>query len=324
MPSNNQFLSSVKMVSPEVKVFVLHPGEHKKYFELIHRSCMIFLNIPGMDLHVEDLNTPNLLRKKLRRTIDISEGKTVLDLNQYSDAPRGISSLYGSFTSLYARAKIGDLIIVPNRGYFEPFLLGEIISDFNEEDLLSIYSNEFPTPCRKVRWLPQKKSKCQISESLSNQMSNRKAIIEINENKLIKEVLSLAYGKYIYNDSSKSYFSGSTYNSSNLQGIIDALTAINELSRTIDPDTPIDIKINFNSPGGICITSGGRKAIFIAALISSCLAGCDYDDVQIEYRLVSEDDVYCNSIMASLDSNTYRSICAKANSAKDQINFEVE
>lgn len=42
MPSNNQFLSSVKMVSPEVKVFVLHPGEHKKYFELIHRSCMIF------------------------------------------------------------------------------------------------------------------------------------------------------------------------------------------------------------------------------------------------------------------------------------------
>ena len=88
----------------------------------------------------------------------------------------GLSSLYGSFTSLYARAKIGDLIIVPNRGYFEPFLLGEIISDFNEEDLLSIYSNEFPTPCRKVRWLPQKKSKCQISESLSNQMSNRKAI----------------------------------------------------------------------------------------------------------------------------------------------------
>ena len=141
MPSNNQFLSSVKMVSPEVKVFVLHPGEHKKYFELIHRSCMIFLNIPGMDLHVEDLNTPNLLRKKLRRTIDISEGKTVLDLNQYSDAPRGISSLYGSFTSLYARDKIGDLIIVPNRGYFEPFLLGEIISDFNEEDFLSIYSN---------------------------------------------------------------------------------------------------------------------------------------------------------------------------------------
>ncbi len=324
MPDNNQFLSSVKMVSPETRIFVLHPGEHKKYFDLIRRTGMIFLNIPGMDLHISDLGVPNLLRKKLRRTIDISEGKTILDLNQYSDAPRGISPLYGSFTSLYARAKIGDLVIVPNRGYFEPFLLGEIISDFNEDDVLSIYSDEYKTPCRKVHWLPQKKSKRQISEALSNQMSNRKAIIEITEDPLIKEVLSLAYGKYIYNDTSKSYFSGSTYNSSNLQGIIDALTAINELSKTIDPDTPIDIKINFNSPGGICITSKGRKAIFIAGLISSCLCGCKYEDVQEEYRLISEEDAYCDSIMSSLDSNTYRSICAKANSAKDQINFEVE
>lgn len=324
MPDNNQFLSSVKMVSPETRIFVLHPGEHKKYFDLIRRTGMIFLNIPGMDLHIGDLNVPNLLRKKLRRTIDISEGKTILDLNQYPDVPRGISSLYGSFTSLYARAKIGDLVIVPNRGYFEPFLLGEIISDFNEEDVLSIHNEEFPTPCRKVRWLPQKKSKSQISEALSNQMSNRKAIIEITEDALIKEVLSLAYGKYIYNDTSKSYFSGSTYNSSNLQGIIDALTAINQLSQTIDPNTPIDIKINFNSPGGICITSEGRKAIFIAGLISACLCGCNYEDVQEEYRLISEEDVYCSDIMSSLDSNTYRSICAKANSAKDQINFEVE
>ena len=49
-----------------------------------------------------------------------------------------------------------------------------------------------------------------------------------------------------------------------------------------------------------------------------------YEDVQEEYRLISEEDVYCNSIMASLDPNTYSSICTNANSAKDQINFEVE
>lgn len=126
----NDFTSSVKDVAPDVKVFVVHPGEGKKYFDFFYRSNIVFLNIPGMDLCINDFGNNELLRKKLRRTISIIDGKEIFPIETYSGEAKGISPLFGSFSALYARAKIGDLIIVPSRGYFEPFLIGEIIISF--------------------------------------------------------------------------------------------------------------------------------------------------------------------------------------------------
>lgn len=323
----NDFMSSVKDVAPDVKIFVVHPGESKKYFDLFYRSCKVFLNIPGMDLHVNDFGNNDLLRKKLRRTISIADGKEVLSTDAYSGEAKGISPLYGSFSALYARAKIGDLIVVPSRGYFEPFLIGEIISDYNDEDVTIIHSDEYKTPYRKVRWLRNDINKKNVSEALASQMINRKAVIEINEEHLIKEVLGLAYGKYTYKDTSKSYLSGSNYNSKNLEGIIDTLIAINLLAKKLNVTDNLEIKINFNSPGGIGLISKGKTAIFIAGLASTCLCGCDYSAAQDEfqdYQEVSVQDGLCSPLMSSIDKNTYDSFCNKINEAKQKINLEVE
>lgn len=323
----NDFTSSVKDVAPDVKVFVVHPGEGKKYFDFFYRSNIVFLNIPGMDLCINDFGNNELLRKKLRRTISIIDGKEIFPIETYSGEAKGISPLFGSFSALYARAKIGDLIIVPSRGYFEPFLIGEIISDYNDEDVIIIHSDEYKTPYRKVRWLRIDINKKRVSEALATQMINRKAVIEINDEDLIKEVLGLAYGKYTYKNTSKSYLSGSNYNSTNLEGIIDTLTAINMLAKKLNVADTLEIKINFNSPGGIGLISKGKIAIFIAGLASTCLSGCDYGSAQNEfqeYQEVSIGDGLCSPLMNSIDRETYDSFCNKITEAKQKIDLEVE
>lgn len=325
--NDSQFLSSIKEVAPDVKIFVVHPGEHKKYFEIFFHSHKVFLNIPGMDLSLNDFDFPEKLRKKLRRTVDIAAGKEPNPIDSYSGKARGISPLFGSFSALYSRAKIGDLIIVPSRGYFEPFLLGEIISEFSATDALAVCSDEYKTPYREVKWLRCDVSKSNISEALANQMSNRKAVIEINEEKNIKEVLGFAYGKYTYKGTSKSYLSGTNYNSKNLTGIIETLTAINLLAQKLNITDDLEIRINFNSPGGIGLISKGRKAIFIAGLFSNCLCGCDYNQTQKDfedYRDVSEDGILCDPMMQSIDSKTYKEVCEKINEAKQTLNIEVQ
>ena len=321
------FLNSIKVLPKNTRIFVVRAGNNARYREIFETESKVFLEIPGVAPIVDFVENGDSehIRKLLQRSMDIIQKKEPKSLEDYDGNKALVAPLLGSFVSLYAKAHKGDLILVPNIGYQAPFLIGEIISDFSDDDTL--FSNKYQgnkIPYRKVRWLSKDINKKKATTKLSDKLKNRKAVIEITETDIKKEIFGYAYKKYVYNDTSKACLSGAKYNGKNLQGIIDTLQAVQILTEKLGIQDDVDVKINFNSPGNINIFGNGSKAIIVAAIVSSCLSGVAYaetkQDLQ-ESKIVQE--CQDSPILDSLDEKTYQEVCDKTQKAEKEIQLEV-
>ncbi len=321
------FLDSIKVLPTSTRVFVVRAGNGARYREIFEKESKVFLEIPGVapvSELIKQCDTEQI-RKLLQRSTDIIRTKDPKAVDDYNGDKSSIASLYGSFLALYTKAKVGDLVLVPNLGYQAPFLIGEIVSDFSDEDVLSLDRYpKYKIPFRKVRWLSKDINKKRASLKLSDKLKNRKAVIEITEKAIKKEIFGYAYKQYVYDDSSKALLSGEKYDGKNIQGIIDTLQALQLLMTQLKIQGDIEIKVNFNSPGSINIVGTGAKAIILAGIVSSCLAGTAYADTKQDLQ-ESEIIQKCQDapILDSLDEETYKEVCDKTQNAGKEIQLEV-
>lgn len=312
----------VKRISSDIKIFILHAGKARKFFNVFKQNQQVFLNVPDLTLMDNDFKDINALKRKIAQTYFKNRDN------------RGLISLTGSVNTLYNVAKKGDLIIVPNYGYYEKFLIGEIISDFNNDDMTTLQQVNLKVPFRRVEWLslPANANKKSLSTDLGRLLGNQKAIIEISEEKQKEEILNLAYKKYLYKDISKSYLSGSNYNGHNIDGIIKTLQALKQIAEMIDPNNTLEIKINFNSPGGFFIKGKKETALVVAMILSGALSGLSLADINSDIKELTSttleknimDDICSDALMSSLDPNKYKEICKNVLEAHSSINLEVE
>jgi hypothetical protein len=225
---------AVRILPDDHKIFVLHPGERKRFYKDFHANEAVFLDFPGISFAEAPEVGSQSLRNKLRMARRISnwrrrgapEGdEPSRDPETYAVAnptitPRYVHEAY----ALYATAKAGDLIIVPGKGYDSTVFFGEFVNDFDAN--FTIETDRYPgehLPARKVKWLPVTLAKGQFDQRLIKLMQNRQAIINITRELDCRAVYSRAYGNYVWKESS-----------GNLIKVTKAIIDLNDLNKAVD------------------------------------------------------------------------------------------
>lgn len=205
---------AIRILPDDHRIFVLHPGEGKRFYGDFQATDSVFLDLPGIAFSAPpDINDTNL-RNKLRMARRISiwrrrgsvlDDKPSRNPDDYAvttvavEAPRFVHEVH----DLYAEAKAGDLIIVPGKGYGSTVFFGEVMNNFDPD--FTVESHRYPgesIPARKVKWLPISLAKQQFNRRLIRLMQNRQAIIQVTRENDRREIYTHAYGDYVWKESS--------------------------------------------------------------------------------------------------------------------------
>ncbi|MBZ9742353.1 hypothetical protein [Mesorhizobium sp. CO1-1-4] len=205
---------AIRILPDDHRIFVLHPGEGKRFYGDFQATESVFLDLPGVSFatppDMNDTNLRNKLRMAKRIGIWRRRGSKVEDTpsrnpDDYAvttvaaDTPRFVHEVH----DLYTEAKAGDLIIVPGKGYGSTVFFGEVVNDFDPD--FTVESHRYPgetIPARKVKWLPVNLAKQQFNRRLVKLMQNRQAIIQVTREDDRREIYTHAYGDYVWKESS--------------------------------------------------------------------------------------------------------------------------
>ncbi|WP_052954880.1 hypothetical protein [Microvirga vignae] len=205
---------AIRILPDDHRIFVLHPGEGKRFYADFLETEAVFLDIPGISFSeppdADDVNVRNELRMARRISLWRRRGspdddRPSRDPNEYAvanplvEAPRFVREV----VDLYSDGRAGDLIIIPGKGYNSTVYFGEFVNGFDPN--LTVESVRYPgerIPARKVRWLPVNLAKGQFNRRLIRLMQNRQALIRITREEDRREVYSHTYGDYVWRESS--------------------------------------------------------------------------------------------------------------------------
>lgn len=204
---------AIRIVGPDSQVFVLHPGEGKRFFRDFIDSSAVFLDLPGIAFAVPPDITDAKTQASLRmaRRIAIwrragSPGDKVPSRNP-ADYEQATRNEYPRFIreveDLYRDAKAGDLVIVPGKGYGKGTLMGEFVRNFDPD--FSVETQRYPSEkvaARKVRWFPVDIAKSDFSARMIKMLQNRQAIIRLTRPEDRHEAYEKAYGDYVWGETS--------------------------------------------------------------------------------------------------------------------------
>jgi hypothetical protein len=226
---------AIRILPDDHRIFVLHPGDGKRFYADFQATESVFLDLPGISFSTPPDINDSSLRNKLRMARRISiwrrRGSTADDTPSRNPddyavsttaaaAPRFVHEVH----DLYTEAKAGDLIIVPGKGYNSTVYFGEVVNDFDPD--FTVESQRYPSetiPARKVRWLPVNLAKQQFNRRLIRLMQNRQAIIKVTREDDRREIYTYAYGDYIWRESS-----------GNLIRVTKDEIDLNDLNRAVD------------------------------------------------------------------------------------------
>ncbi len=204
----------IRILPDDHKIFILHPGSSKRFYGDFQETNSVFLDLPGITFDDEPrIDTPEL-RKLLRMSRRIStwrktgskpDDEPSRDVSDYEvkNASNSAPKLLHAVVDLYAEAKAGDLILVPGPGYNSTVYIGEFKGGFDPKvKAQSIRYVGESIPARSVAWLPMAMAKRQFNNRLVRLMQNRQAIIQVTQEADRREIYSIAYGDYVWKESS--------------------------------------------------------------------------------------------------------------------------
>lgn len=231
-----------KVISPERKIWLVHPGVYRKYFAQFKSQGIIFIAMPGLDLTKSSLKKTETIRqhirmaKRWREYIEDQTGKISKPSDfpeKYSKKPgKDVNSDVGNIQAMYQTASPGDLVVVMAKGHYEPFLIGEIETDFNPQDSITLKGMEYAeVQYRRVRWLhTDKYSKRNLNAELAQLLVNRKAIVQLPKDQSTQQLYEIAYSSYVIGEKSKVDIYGHAYTGHNLTATNSSTTLISYLA----------------------------------------------------------------------------------------------
>lgn len=216
-----------RVIADNTRIWALHAGRRRRYFDLFRELNIAFLELPGFVGGVEVFDDTQLLRRYVRLseavaeyvTTDASKLPTLTPPSRnpldYKDSPGdvGFNRFVGKVRSLYRQAAVGDLILVPGHGgQYGDILVGEIQSPFASTDRIAInrYADE-EVPFRKMRWLPVRVRRRDLSVDLSKRLENSNAIIHLDRKRFGSEIFAFSYANYAETNRSKAELEGPLY-----------------------------------------------------------------------------------------------------------------
>lgn len=193
-----------RFLSKNHNIYVLHPGEKKKfYFDFIEQN-LVFLDMPGVTfprtVDVSKVELRQMLRVGRRvgawhRAGRNNEARPSRNPRDYR--PAGAVRYVSEVQGLYGEAGRGDLVVAPGPGYITEVHIGELTEEFNPRVFAKakVYPEE-RIPARRVRWLSKDKIKAHFSRRLIELMQNPQALIRISVPAEKREIYDLAYSDY--------------------------------------------------------------------------------------------------------------------------------
>jgi hypothetical protein len=194
---------ATKIISPETAIWVVFPGRGRRFLNDFIKNQIVFLETPALGMTQTTAKDFPAIRRHVRMSLAIANyirtnATKVPSRNPrfYSDKPfknRGDTVLASSVRKLFGKIKVGDLILVPGL-MFEPVYFGEIISDFDTKDTISVgrYGVE-EIPYRRIRWLNLGVARHMIPQLLQVYLSKPPAIAQILRSNDTEKFFNLAY-----------------------------------------------------------------------------------------------------------------------------------
>lgn len=261
---------ATKIISPNQKIWLVHPGVGRKYYDIFRTQGIAFLAMPGLELTLESCKSSEKIRQHIRMSKTLRkyfhedggrEKTPSKNPNDYSkDADRDVNSDLGNVQGLYCEAVPGDMIVVTGYGQYQSTLIGEFSEPFNPKDKIVLPKHEYAhVQYRRIRWINTGHAKREYSRALAERLVNRKAVVQLPKDKISEELYQFAYSSYVIGERSKVNLYGPKYKGHNLietnsSTILIAYLAAafssiekNELEIFVKLDADIAIQKYFNS-----------------------------------------------------------------------------
>ncbi len=200
---------ATKTISEDQKIWLVHAGKGKKYYNIFKNQNMVFLDLPRLELTKESLNTVEQIRQHIRMS---KAYKKYFHPNSEeptapSSSPRTYSDIsgddvmgdVGNVQGLFVNAQVGDLVIVTGYGPYDAILMGEIQTEFDPSDKINLEKVTYGDfQYRKVKWVSNRYAKKDLERELAERkLVNRKAVINIVRTALTENLYKYAYSSYI-------------------------------------------------------------------------------------------------------------------------------
>lgn len=198
-----------KELAEDCRVWRAFPGKSYNLLDAFVDHSTVFLEFPNLSLEAEFENDEHLAAKVHAAQLTADQKRDLgpdahprIRWQEYRDVH--VDSALGrrvkTVVDLFANAKKGDLVIVPNRKGRNDTRIGVFSTDPSERIFIegaSVYTRYF-FPARQIEWLAQPNEE-RFSPQLTNILRHEHAFVDIGSD-LYNEVFSLAYGNFISSD----------------------------------------------------------------------------------------------------------------------------
>ena len=208
---------AMRVIDKNHQIFILHPGDGKRFYNDFRATSMVFLDIPGAILPTSFDIDDEKPRQRWRMSRSVGgwykggrpatrvPSRKAEDYKvsaEGRDAPRYMREV----KNLYEDAKPGDLVIIPGPGYTSEVLFAEILEPFVSDVFAEVARYNFEKiPARRVKFLKGSHAKYEFGRRAIKLMQNRQAIIRVSDDADRHEFYEHAYGDYVRGESSGSY-----------------------------------------------------------------------------------------------------------------------
>lgn len=346
------YIPTFKVIREDVGIYLFYAGKNRKFFEETRRSKALFLDLPGFTASKTTFEADSDIARQVHRARAVRRY-----LNNPTDNPRpqGASNYPTEIPTngrrvdrtfladvinsriLFQEIKKGDLVILTPGNHYDPVLLGEIATEWEPEDHLTIEEfREYTVPYRKVKWVQHDLARSDFAREVGRHMQNRRAVTQISE-EYYENIFKLIYPRYIWGNISKLDIFSETYSSNDPTATYEASFLIKyaialfvatekgeeekflALDKAVAADLYFDPAIvdqmiqSFGSPGGyVGRFKGAVAAVFVAGVLAVALSDEIQDVSQVHDEVVTEaskqaDDTqidftpYANSLRAGTD-----------------------
>lgn len=190
------------------RVWRLFPGTGYQFLDSFLEQGVGFLDFPGFIVpddklsDAEDLIPRVALSQRVREQL-LQDGPGAIievDVKKYQNTrhtqPRG--RLRQALINLLEEAKVSDLVILPEPMFMGKIWIGQIANDSVIDGFFNKKYGKTPIPARSIRWIGSYRENT-LSTSLSTSLRHPHPF-NLLEKSLRLEVLSLAFGSFIYGD----------------------------------------------------------------------------------------------------------------------------
>ena len=285
-------------------VWLVYAGYNRRFLNDFAANNRVFLNIPGFDATPQAFADRAIMRRHLAMSDAVADyirghapNNPSRNPNLYSSTPyetgttdaRKFSAELGNISQLFTQAKIGDVVMCPGNGQYDPFLVGEITRNWAKADDFAVpqLAGEF-VPTRRVRWIDVAATRRDFAPRTAKRLYNRHAITQVDR-RFYQDIFDNIFPSYSWGDRSKLDLFGNGYAGKDplqpyeaaklLKYVMSAVFAYEDgffaafqaldveaaIAQYYDESRVADLHQNFNSPGKFTvIIKSGIAATLLA------------------------------------------------------------